>query len=249
MNTDDQERDDRREVGETGIPFASSELKRSGQPGEGARLPIPPGDVDRWLDDGLAQYAKAEPRVGLEGRVLARLAGAREESRRTLRWSAWTFGAAFAMALALLWLGGLDRRPVPQAPVAKVAAQAGRPISTDDRSSADAGAHEAAKHVFVAGRGESAHGEVERNRFGGQRPAQEDVAGTEDASVGPKLDQFPSPSPLTDQERMLVRYVQDFPQKAQLMARAQTELRKQDELEMAAPWPAKAAQGSEERPE
>jgi hypothetical protein len=46
---------------------------------------------------------------------------------------------------------------------------------------------------------------------------------------------------LTDQEKMLALYVRDFPGKAALVARAQTELHKQDELEMAAPWPAPKA--------
>jgi hypothetical protein len=36
--------------------------------------------------------------------------------------------------------------------------------------------------------------------------------------------QFPSPAPLSEQERMLAGYVQQFPQQAVLMARAQTKL-------------------------
>jgi len=41
--------------------------------------------------------------------------------------------------------------------------------------------------------------------------------------------------PLNDQERMLARYVQDFPEKAALVARAQSDLHKLDELEMSGP--------------
>ena len=216
----------------------------------------PKPDIERWLDDALAQYAKAEPRVGLEGRVLARLAATREESRQRLRWwGAWAFSAAAALALALLWLGRVERRLVPQAPVARTAAppQVGAPTSGGGRSNADAEAHAVVRHVPVIGRGESAHGgrghdRPGGHRQGGQRPDRKEV-GVVEADLGPKLDQFPSPSPLTDQEKMLVRYVQDFPKKAELMARAQTELRRQDELEMAAPWPTKGAQSLEEQPE
>ncbi|HKS74708.1 MAG TPA: hypothetical protein VJQ82_16005 [Terriglobales bacterium] len=54
-----------------------------------------------------------------------------------------------------------------------------------------------------------------------------------------KRERFPSPSPLTEQEKLLARFVQQFPQRAALIARAQTELYKQDQEEMARPWPAK----------
>lgn len=65
----------------------------------------------------------------------------------------------------------------------------------------------------------------------------------------PKLEQFPSPIPLNEQEKMLARYVQEFPRKAALVARAQTDLRKRDEREMAAPWPKSAEATSSEQQE
>lgn len=42
-------------------------------------------------------------------------------------------------------------------------------------------------------------------------------------ATGPKLDQFPSPQPLTEQELALARYVREFPQEADLIATAQVE--------------------------
>jgi len=39
-----------------------------------------------------------------------------------------------------------------------------------------------------------------------------------------RLEQFPSPQPLSDQEKMLAQYVEQFPRDAALMAQAQTEL-------------------------
>jgi hypothetical protein len=41
--------------------------------------------------------------------------------------------------------------------------------------------------------------------------------------VGPKLDQFPSPQPLSAEEIALARYVKNFPKEAQLVADAQEE--------------------------
>jgi len=45
----------------------------------------------------------------------------------------------------------------------------------------------------------------------------------------PKLEQFPSPRPLTEQERFLKQYVEKFPDEAMLIAKVQTE--RQKELE------------------
>jgi hypothetical protein len=63
------------------------------------------------------------------------------------------------------------------------------------------------------------------------------------------LEQFPTPTPLSDQEKLLARYVQEFPQRAALIARAQTQLRKRDEFEMAAPWPKNTDSNGSEQPE
>jgi Zn-dependent M16 (insulinase) family peptidase len=48
---------------------------------------------------------------------------------------------------------------------------------------------------------------------------------------GPKLDRFPSPQPLSDQEKLLASYVADDPHHAVLIARAQAELEKRDHEE------------------
>jgi hypothetical protein len=45
---------------------------------------------------------------------------------------------------------------------------------------------------------------------------------------------------MNEQEKMLARYVQEFPQRAALVARAQTELQNRDQREMSAPWPKNA---------
>ncbi len=43
-------------------------------------------DIDQWLDAALSQYAKAEPRAGLEGRVLATLQAERNRVGLKRNW-------------------------------------------------------------------------------------------------------------------------------------------------------------------
>lgn len=157
-------------------------------------------EIDRWLDEALANYADVEPRAGLENRTLARLAS---ERRGTMRWWALAMSVAAMAVLVLLWLH--PRMEIVPAP--------------DVRWTA-----ELAPRVPI-------------QRTPSERPR---------ASLGrywhrteAKRERFPSPAPLTDQEKMLARFVQDFPQRASLMAQVQTDLYKQDQKEMARPWPAK----------
>src|SRR5437667_4400347 len=62
--------------------------------------------LDQWLEAALHQYGSAEPRLGLENRILAGLAA--EDSRFTARqrWS-WAFMAATAAGAVVvaLWVG------------------------------------------------------------------------------------------------------------------------------------------------
>jgi hypothetical protein len=47
----------------------------------------------------------------------------------------------------------------------------------------------------------------------------------------PKLDQFPSPQPLSEQEKILAHYVATYPQHAALIAQARTDELRRDSLE------------------
>ena len=51
----------------------------------------------------------------------------------------------------------------------------------------------------------------------------------------PRLEQFPSPQPLSEQEKILVSYIQQFPREAVLVAQAQTQLSKQEMIEQQNP--------------
>jgi hypothetical protein len=47
----------------------------------------------------------------------------------------------------------------------------------------------------------------------------------------PKSEQFPSPQPLSEQEKLLASYVERFPEHAVLVARAQAQLEQRDHEE------------------
>jgi hypothetical protein len=57
------------------------------------------------------------------------------------------------------------------------------------------------------------------------------------SNAHPKLDQFPSPQPLSEQEKILASYVQEYPENAVLLARARTEALRKDQLEETQAFP------------
>lgn len=175
--------------------------------------------VEQWLDDSLAQYGKTEPRPGLEMRVMASL---HAEKTRIAAGRRWWWGAGLvaatsaALVTATLWFGQASR--APRSTETSIAARhESSGVSLEP-------VPQVAKHEVKEGQHRPIH------RATRAQPA-----------VAPKLEQFPAPAPLNEQERLLARYVEEFPQKAALVARVQTELRIKDEREMAAPWPKDAA--------
>lgn len=162
-------------------------------------------DVERQLHSALAQFANAEPRPGLEMRVLAGLQAERSRVRRQRR--SWQLAGAFcfaAVVLAMIWARSNTQKTGPTARLAPSTSQ-------------QTGAVQRTEPVLRA--------PVQ----GTSRRAQDRVKTAAKPSEPPKLDQFPSPAPLTKQEQLLAQYVRQFPDRAVLVARAQSELRKQDE--------------------
>lgn len=174
-------------------------------------------EIDQWLESALSQYGKAEPRAGLEDRLAASLQAERSRIafRRRWWWVTGTAAAAVAMVSAL-WLGEASRAKTPPT-------RAGNSTTVRGETAREQVPPPRAPVTLQAS---ATH--PRRSRAGtGRDPNRVRV---------PKRGQFPSPAPLSDQEEMLARYVREFPQKAALLASAQTELRKRDELETAAPW-------------
>jgi hypothetical protein len=172
-------------------------------------------DIDHALDAALTKYAAAEPRTGLEHRVLARL---RIEQARTAgrAWWSWSLAAA-ALAVVMIglvvgWKSGRPSAPgiashpaitpqSPPRPEAEMANRDGVNVPPRVHPTLHAATHRSAAVATIA--------------------------------AAPKLEVFPSPRPLTEQEKLLVGYIAEEPEHAVLLARAQAEdLRRDQEEEM-----------------
>jgi hypothetical protein len=166
--------------------------------------------ADEWLDIALKHYGDAEPRSGLEGRVLATL----RLERKRITVSRWNFWPALAGVAVLVVLGAsiaLVRehriKPVGVAtqqtfpPVEKTA-----PLSLTSLVSPPKPTH-----------------------------SRTSARSAESIRDSPHLSQFPSPQPLNEQEEILARYVRENTQEAKFVAQARAELMKKDWLEFEAP--------------
>lgn len=163
--------------------------------------------ADQWLDAALKQYGKAEPCAGLEKRVLANLQAQRENRPRPWMWRP----AAVTVALCTLTAGTLFivRRP-GNSPELRIQES---PVDTGRRNGPAAAN---APPVATLRTGSS------------RSPGVRHPSRVTTVSAEPRLEQFPSPAPLSEEERGLVRYIRERPHEAALMARAQAELLKQD---------------------
>jgi hypothetical protein len=167
-------------------------------------------ELDRALDAALAKYAAVEPREGLEDRVLAnlRIERAQVAHRAWWRWSvAGALAAVVIVALALALRSGMTSHPdvanhlSSAAPSARVPATQ---VASNPNPAPTLRTRRPHPLVVTAGQAEL-------------RP--------------PKLERFPSPQPLSEQEKLLQRYVEDYPEQAVLIARARSEALQQDQLE------------------
>jgi hypothetical protein len=173
--------------------------------------------LDRKLDTALARYATVEPRAGLEKRILANLQA--EQARIPERaWWRWSIAAAAAaiiiVAVALTLRSGrtapqqIVQHPLPTQQGPKQAPQ----IAARDEESSTSTLAPARRTVH--------HGHGDRQ------------GATVVASANPKLDVFPSPQPLSEQERILMSYVADFHDQAVVIARVTNEELQRDRVEM-----------------
>ena len=161
--------------------------------------------ADKWLDAALRQYGEAEPRPGLEKRVLANL----DAQRARLAISPWwRRPVAAAVTIAVLAGGLLLLKRKPDVTAVRISNQ---PPVTAGAEPERAIAFRVAPHTAIKRRDRP---EPNRNIA---HPSSE-----------PRLEQFPAPTPLSEQEEMLARYVREHRQEAILVARARAELLKQD---------------------
>jgi hypothetical protein len=149
-------------------------------------------DVDQWLESALSQYGKAEPRTGLESRVLANLRDERGRvaSRRRWWWAAGTATATAAAIAMALWVGksGNERN---------AAGTMGASTTTQRE--------EARAPVQAGPAPQVAHSAREiKQHMPASRLVRDVVVATT-----PKLEQFPSRRNLSEAELLLVRRLSD----------------------------------------
>jgi hypothetical protein len=172
--------------------------------------------LDRELDAALAKLVAVEPRAGLEDRILANLRANREPAAGHLEWR-WPAIAALAavivVAIFVAWKAG---KPVQNITIQQPPAT----MQTNEHAGTQ-----------VANRGGSGsirpHGAAP-----GKQPKPHAISYSATVvNPAPKLEQFPSPQPLSEQEKMLAEYVADHRQQAVLIARARMAELKKDWVE------------------
>jgi hypothetical protein len=188
---------------------------------------------DSELDAALASYAAAEPRVGLEQRVLANLRA--EHRLHALRgWRRWRALAALAVAGSIAVVsaslltqsnvfnpatapGFGSREDVTTESRTAVAAQSdtGKPAPESRRSPERVRPTELAREAVA-------------NHVGASELRETETA----TEVAPKLERFPAPEPLSEQEKLLVRFVEDDPREAALVAEVRAEQFRLEDEEM-----------------
>lgn len=155
---------------------------------------------DAQLDKILKKYGEGVPRPGLEGRILARLVQEREPST-TYGWN-WPFTiATLTAALAVfvvLKTSSREGTGSGQIPIANIAHQGLPAAISHPKQNATAKPHI-------------------RQQVHEKRRLPE-----------PRLEQFPAPAPLNEQEVMLMQYMQEHQCEAVVVAKAREEMRKQD---------------------
>jgi hypothetical protein len=198
----------------------------------------------RELDTALAKYSAVEPRTGLEARVLANLQAQRDYVL-TRSWWRWSFVSATAVLAAvaiivasLAWRSGKTHAPLTahhSTTIAPVVAQSGQRNAQDGSGRNNAGRNAAEENVPA--RNGSEKNDLARSFRPAGRPATHQSPQLAVANAHPKLDQFPSPQPLSEQEKILTSYIRNYPESAVLLARARTEALRKDQLEETRAFP------------
>ena len=170
---------------------------------------------ERWLDAALRQYGEAEPRPGLESRILANLQA--EQARSAMRAWWWRPVAAFAMVVVLA-AGTLFVRRKPDVPATAIATQPS--VATGDTQTEPPVASSIRRHAVL--------------KSPVRAPVSKHIS---HPSSVPRLEQFPAPAPLSEQEEMLAQYVREHRREATTVARARAELLKQELEQFMKPSP------------
>jgi len=195
--------------------------------------------LEDQIDAALAKYSAVEPRAGLEERILAHLR-AQQRSSTSMTWWPWAGVAAAAILIATLLLWKLERprdqRMVRHQPILQQGAQpqvALHPaLPRSEQPAVGASARRSRRHMARETPVGSSEPNVTRRREPVRLVATRVAQPGKVVAANPKLDQFPSPQPLSAEEIALAQYVRNFPKEAQLVAQAQEEFEIEIEKEM-----------------
>jgi hypothetical protein len=154
--------------------------------------------LDRWLDQVLSDYGHAQPRMGLEIRILSNLAAEKTRVAKRTLWP-WAFAgiAVTLTAVVAIWSWVSMQEPRTLTNLANtntVKQQKGPPVSAKSETQTTA-----------------------PEKQGKRRQ----LAKVPELEKSPRLSQFPSVRELSTQEQLLVRYAREFPQQALEVAQAQ----------------------------
>jgi len=170
------------------------------------------------LDRALRRYAAVEPRAGFEERLVANLRARPEHAPVGVGWRWLWAGAAvtvvgLVLALSLVWRTG---KPPLGKSIDPRMTQGGKDRQMATRASQPRLSARALPSLPTA----AAHR---------PRPS------TAVVGIAPHLEQFPSPQPLSEQEKILARYVATYPEHAALVAEARAEALRRDAEEIRDP--------------
>jgi hypothetical protein len=154
-------------------------------------------DLDLLIDSALATYADPGPDAALEDRVLAALSPVRVPARRVpalarSRWLPWAIALPIAAGLLFLWLSTETKKPLP---------------ASEPQQARETVPSAIAPHVDSPS--EVRTGKRHRQTVRVRQPAS--TVQTAQTAALPKLDVFPTPQPLTAEERALALVVTQTP--------------------------------------
>lgn len=197
--TDNDQNDGRFDRHRRGWPDSSRTTERDG--------------IGRQLDAALAKYTAVEPRAGLEERILANLR-AQKEASVAHPW--WRWAAVGAVALFVL-VGGMALRKRTERP-----GLVNVPDHTERQNRNIQTAHAPIRPLLRAEPATSAEPAM-KLRAVKVKASHEPVV-----ARAPHMSEFPSPEPLSEQEKMLAAYVAQHRQQAVLIAQARMAELKED---------------------
>jgi hypothetical protein len=182
----------------------------------GSRRDLKSDALDLELNAALEKLAAVEPRAGLEQRVLANLRAEQPRAARGLWWQ-WPAFAALAAVAIVLTASAMWRAHEQAKNVVPHRSLAIPRVPEPERRAANPSVSDPV---------------TPRQEGLGKRKMLRVVSHSETiAASAPKLDRFPSPRPLTEQEKILQSYFSNYPKDAVLVARALAEAQRRDAQE------------------